>query len=228
MSGTNHDTKQDFATIRRIVRARKTAKVLADPTAPLEFDDATRARCDPLVREAMVEAGWAPFHYKRAADDLSEPWRATLLWQRECRVIADRLDGWIGAEAPVGKLPAMFAACGAAALVTWVPQFRDTDVTGPEQEKRRAVDDEHLAATAALVQNALLLLTAAGFGTYWSSAGAALRHPDVLGRLGVAAHEELLALLFVEYPGTPDDLPRKPGKNRDARSTDWLRETRLD
>ncbi len=227
MSGSDADTTRDFATVRRIVRTRITQKVLADPSSPIHFDEEIRSACDPLVREAVLEAGWAPFHYNRAVDDLVEPWRATLLWQSQCREIASRLEGWIGDEAPVGKLPAMFAACGAAALVTWLPQFRDARAAGPEHEKRRAVDDEHLAATAALVQNALLLLTAAGFGTYWSSGGAALRHPDVLARLGIGPAEELLALLFVEYPGTPDDLDRKPGKNREGRSSGWLREVTL-
>ena len=120
----------------------------------------------------------------------------------------------------------MFAACGAAALITWVPQFR-TGGPGAESGKQQAVDDEHLAASASLVQNALLLLTAAGFGTYWSSGGAALREPGIAARLGIDAQESLLALLFVDYPGSPADLPRKPGKNRDLRSDGWLREVSL-
>lgn len=225
MNPKDLDTRADFETVRRIVRARKTAKVLADPASPVCFDEATRSAYDALVREAIAEAGWAPFHYKRGADDLCEPWRATVLWEPSCRTLASNLEAWAGDDAPAGKLPAMFSACGAAALVTWIPQFRETG--GLDVEKQRAVDDEHLAATAALVQNALLLLTAAGFGTYWSSGGPAVRQAGVMSRLGMSAQEELLALLFIEYPGTPAELARIPGKNRDTRSDAWLREATL-
>ena len=228
MSTRQNHTPEDFATVRRIVRARATAKVLADPASPVSFDDETRSTCDALVREAIAEAGWAPFHYNRAADGLCEPWRATVLWQPSCRRVASEMEGWVGDDVATGKLPGMFAACGAAALVTWLPQFRGVDSEDARAEKQQAVDDEHLAATAALVQNALLLLTAAGFGTYWSSGGPAIRHPNVAGRLGLSTEEELLALVFIEYPGTPEELTRIPGKNREARSTGWLRETQLD
>ena len=226
MSNEGNGGGPDYDVVRRVVRSRKTAKVLADPDRPVDFDEATRARLDPLVREAILEAGWAPFHYNRAHGGLAEPWRVHLLFQKDCRKVAECLEGWSGDLAPVGKLPSMFAACGAAALITWVPQFR-TGGPGAESGKQQAVDDEHLAASASLVQNALLLLTAAGFGTYWSSGGAALREPGIAARLGIDAQESLLALLFVDYPGSPADLSRKPGKNRDLRSDGWLREVSL-
>lgn len=210
----------DYATVRRVVQARRTFKVLADPSRPVQFEPGLRSQLDPLVREAIREAGWAPFHYNRGADNLAEPWRVTLLFEDACRKTASGLESWAGNIAPVGKLPSMFAACGAAALVTWIPQFRDAEAV-----KRQAVDDEHLAASSAFVQNALLLLTAAGFGTYWSSGGAALREPTVLSRFGISSDEVLLALVFIDYPGSPSELPRKPGKNRDLRSEGWLRET---
>ncbi len=223
MSGEKFQVPADYEAVRRVVQARRTLKVLADPASPVVFDPETRAQLDPLVREAIREAGWAPFHYNRAADDLAEPWRVTLLFQEACRKTAAQLENWAGDTAPVGKLPAMFAACGAAALVTWVPQFREAG-----EAKRQAVDDEHLAAASALVQNSMLLLTAAHFGTYWSSGGAALREPSVLARFGISEDESLLALLFIDYPGSPAELARKPGKNRDLRSDGWLRETTLD
>ena len=85
-------------------------------------------------------------------------------------------------------------------------------------------DEELIAATGAMVQNLLLLLTAHGMGTYWSSGGQ-LGSAKFLGTIGAGDNEKLLAAVFVEYPETlNDDKPRKPGKLRDRRSDGWIRE----
>jgi nitroreductase len=202
------------------VRQRKTLKVLADPDAPLSLSQSSATEHDQRVLEAIRTAGWAPFHYDRDMEGIAEPWRATFLPHTECRAIAGQLDDWIGGGGTAGKLPAMFSACGAAVLVTWLPQFRDIPDAKPEQI---AVDDEHLAAASAMTQTMLLLLTAQGMGTYWSSGGK-LRQPEVLKRLGIDGHEALLAVVFIEYPETQAvEVERKPGKHRDRRSDRWLR-----
>ena len=88
-----------------------------------------------------------------------------------------------------------------------------------------AVDEEHLAASSAMVQNFLLMLTAHGMGTYWSSGGK-LGDPAFFEHVGIHNRgERLLAAVFVEYPETQgDDRERIPGKHRDSRSDGWIRE----
>ncbi|MBB6430365.1 nitroreductase [Algisphaera agarilytica] len=120
---------------------------------------------------------------------------------------------------PTNKIPPMMYGCGALVLVTWLPQAGDNPA--PAQ---RAIDEEHIAATGAMVQNLLLLLTAHGMGTYWSSGGQ-LGSAKFLETIGAGSNEKLLAAVFIEYPETlNDDKPRKPGKHRDRRSDGWIRE----
>ena len=78
-----------------------------------------------------------------------------------------------------------------------------------------------------MVQNLLLMLTAHGMGTYWSSGGR-LRKPEMFDYLGIPSNERFLAGLFIEYPEMMDDTKeRKPGSHRDKRSGDWVREVVL-
>jgi len=128
----------------------------------------------------------------------------------------------------------MLSACGALVLVTWIPQFHG--VTGQPssdqtltKEKQIQVDQEHLAATAAMVQNLTLILTADAMGTYWSSGGQ-FRTPAMFEKLGIPTNQRLLAALFVEYPETiSQPKERLPGKQRNNRSANsqWLREVEL-
>lgn len=175
---------------------------------------------DAALVDAIETAGWAPFHYDRRIDGICEPWRATLLTHEACRLVAERLPGWLEASGGgAGKLPAMFAACGAAVVVTWIPE-RASDGTSPE--KFIAINEEHLAASAAFVQNLLLLLTDLDFGTYWSSGGK-LRDPAIATHLDIDPDQRLLAIVFVDYPESRDQqVERIPGKLRDKRCTRWL------
>ena len=214
----------DFDRVSDVIHRRQTWKVLADPEMPCELSPSQCQEADNQVRDALRCAGQAPFHYEREPGGIAEPWRAYVLWQRECRLVAREMDRWVDAGASVGKLPAMLSACGAAVVVTWLPQFRN--LTSPKPEQVRT-DDEHLAATSAMIQNLLLLLTAADMGTYWSSGGQ-FRSPGVYEGLGIPADELLLGVIFVEYPGTFDlTLERKPGKHRDKRTDRWIQEVSL-
>ena len=78
-----------------------------------------------------------------------------------------------------------------------------------------------------MVQNLLLLLTAHGMGTYWSSGGS-FKGSEMYTYLGIPETERLLAALFIEYPEMMDDSKdRKPGSQRDNRSENWIREVSL-
>lgn len=216
----NQDASR-VALIDETIRRRQTFKVLGDSTCPRAIAGAVAERNRPQVLEALRTAGWAPFHYDRGVDGQAEPWRAYLLWHERCRELAASFADWFPEAGATNKLPRMLAACGALALVTWLPQYREADSPTAAQQ---AVDDEHLAATAALVQNFLLALTARGMGTYWSSGGQ-LGSSVCFQRLGIPGGERLLAAVFIEFPEMQmESFERQPGKLREARGDSWMRE----
>ena len=210
-------------TVANVIRSRRTEKVLAQledaKDVPADVDALRR----PQVNAAIQTAGFAPFHYARQPD-IAEPWRAHILWHDQAIKVTHHLRDERG---DTGKLPMLLAGCSAAVLVTWLPEFdgnRGKPLKPQVAEEQRSRDEEHLAAASAMVQNLLLLLTAHGMGTYWSSGGA-LRKPEMFEHLGIPAEERFLAGVFIEYPemmdGTKD---RKPGSHRDKRSDAWIRQ----
>lgn len=211
-----------------LIRERRTFKVLCDSETPVTIGDDDTEKYRPIVLESIRAAGWAPFHYDRGVDGLVEPWRAHVLWHPECQAIASKFYDWFDDVKPGNKLPAMLSACGALVLVNWIPQFGtgcDLPDDSVPPEKQRSVDEEHLAATASMVQNLLLLLTSYGMGTYWSSGGQ-FRTTDMFGRLGIDTSERLLAAVFVEFPDSNrEPIERVPGKLRDRRCPQgrWIR-----
>ena len=217
----NEQKKTCYEQVASCIRDRKTLKVIGEPSEPVKFSGDTN---QPLkfVRESLKTAGCAPFHYDRNLNELAEPWRVHVIEHELCREIARDMRDWFSDMKPTNKLPAMLAACGALALITWIPQTADEIV---DNDKRCDVNEEHLAATAAMVQNFLLLLTAAGYGSYWSSGGQ-FRTVEMFRRLGIEPGEKLLAAVFIEFPESQStDLDRLPGKNREKRSasTKWMR-----
>ena len=115
-----------------------------------------------------------------------------------------------------------------AAAWFWSAGFLSLSSKSPESssptEKQLQVDEEHLAATAAYVQNLILILTSHGFGTYWSSGGQ-FRSEVMRDKLGIQHNGRLLAAVFVDYQTDQDSYERLPGKLRDRRSTDqqWFK-----
>jgi len=205
--------------LAEIIKSRQTLKILGDPQQPIQFSDHDLQTGEAIVNAAIEAAGWAPFHYDRGIDGIAEPWRVHRLSAATCRKLAIGLPQWCNLK-PGNKLPAMLAACGCLIIVNWIPQFRTASSVDEEltKEKQQEIDDEHLAATAAFVQNLLLMLTASGLGTYWSSGGP-LGSPAVFQRLGLDANQKLLAAVFVEFGnGEGPILDRLPGKNRELRS----------
>ena len=215
--------------ITAIIKQRKTFKVLAAPPSnPPSPDSLTRDQrlaADAQVVRAIRDAGWAPFHYDRAADGMVEPWRVEFLTQTKCREVAANFFDWFDDVKPNNKLPSMLNACGGLVLVNWLPQFVPTPDSSPPTEKQQQVDEEHLAATAAYVQNLILILTAHGYGTYWSSGGQ-FRLQEMRSKLGIQHNGRLLAAVFVDYRTDQDLFERLPGKLRDRRSADqqWFTE----
>jgi len=156
------DQNQLANELARIVRNRKTEKVMCEVEShqSISHDVATRNR--EIVLEAIKTAGWAPFHYPRNVGGMAEP-----------------------------------------------------------------CDEEHLAATSAMVQNLLLLLTANEMGSYWSSGGR-FRSEEMFKFLGIDPGERFLAGVFIEYPELIDDTKeRKAGAHREKRSESWIREVSL-
>ena len=220
------ESKPEAAAVESAIRERQTFKVLGDPQLPICFSNDELARLDKMVWGAMKTSGWAPFHYDRGQDGLVEPWRVDWMSQDVCRKVARRMSDWFDNLKPNNKLTAMLAACGSLALVSWLPQF-DPGAADELRESQRQTDEEHLAATAAYVQNLLLLLTAHGFGTYWSSGGQ-FRDLQMFEKLQLPHRGRLLAAVFIDYSplakGGPPELQRLPGKLRNRRCPDyrWL------
>ena len=221
--------------IAELIQRRRTLKVLGEVANKVELNPGIIEKNNAIVIKAIQIAGWAPFHYDRGADGIAEPWRVHVVWHQDCRRIATEFFNWFDDVKPSNKLPAMLSACGALVLVTWLPQFKtgfDNASTTSEavtKEKQTTIDEEHLAATSAMVQNLLLLLTAHSMGTYWSSGGQ-FRTPEMFKRLGIGLKESLLAGVFVEYPETmTEPVQRVPGKQRENRSLafEWLREVNV-
>ncbi|MEO1615476.1 MAG: nitroreductase family protein [Planctomycetota bacterium] len=215
--------------ITDIIRERRTEKVLVDVDAPFAINLADAATHQATVVNAVETAGMAPFHFDRGVDSIAEPWRAYTLTHDAARRLAIHLRDRMTVRS---KEPNLLAGCGALVLVTWLPEALDSsyaDSASPagNREKLRARDEEHLAATGAMVQNLLLLLTAAGMGTYWSSGGK-LGSPEVFDLLGISPDERLIAAVFIEFPdmaGQP--ATRKTGSQKDKRSGRWFHKVDL-
>lgn len=209
--------------VEQTIRARRTEKVLCQTEdaqlIPADIDALRR----PQVMAALQAAGWAPFHFARTPE-IAEPWRAHVLWQDQAIKTTHHLRDELGVQS---KEPLLLAGCSAAVLVTWLPEFdqpSDKPRSPAVLEEQRIRDEEHLAASAAMVQNLLLMLTAHGMGTYWSSGGR-LRKPELFDYLGIPSNERFLAGIFIEYPEMMEgSKQRKPGAHREKRSGAWLRE----
>lgn len=206
---------------------RKTLKVLSknDSSQKSRPDNEAVAEHRETILSAIAAAGWAPFHYDRRIDEIAEPWRFYWLDHECCRSLCELLPTLPVSMKPGNKIPMMLEACSSLLIATWLP---DSEIS--DDEKRCEVNEEHLAAASAAVQNLLLALTARGCGTYWSSGGV-LREGPVRERLGIPSRDRFLAAVFV------DDIVLRgnysveliPGKNREKRSpaSKWYLEVKL-
>ena len=205
--------------VDQVVKLRRTRKVVAKD-GPVQLSHLDTEKLDQIVKRSIATAGLAPFHYDRGFEDIAEPWRFHVLWHRECRILANHLPNWFELR-PNNKLPAMLNACGALVLANWLPQF-DGSVT---EEKKRLINEEHLAATASAIQNLLLLLTANGLGNYWSSGGF-FRTDQMFEKLGIDQSQRLLGAIFVDYGAVETEVQIISGKQHENRA-EWSRWTNM-
>lgn len=198
------------------IRSRQTVKILARADLPIVD------RRD-VINEILALAGQAPFH--RACDerhraptdhgdalDGIEPWRFHVLDAAACRRLGPELP-----RDSAGKIPAMLAAADALIMATWLPSGETTVAMDDEPGFAVTLTNlEHIAATAAAIENLLLAATARGIANYWSSGGV-LRSKSVFEKLGIPTSQILLGALFL-FPDAYADAERATSKLRPLRS----------
>lgn len=209
------------AIVDEVIRSRRTEKILANDDFDWQPSKEDLAAGDQAVEAALEVARWAPFHYPRDLQEQVEPWTARWLRRDDCLTFASKMPEWHGQLATGHKFPKLLRACGSCVIVSWLP---NTEMQ-PEK-KRLQVNEEHLAATAAFVQNFLIALEARNLGSYWAS-GPVILEGGLPDRLGLHDTEKVTAVVFVHYRvSTPDfGLDRLEGKLRKSRDPEmaWLK-----
>lgn len=209
-------------TVDRVIRARRTTKVLADEPLP-----AVSVR--ETVEALAAAAGWAPFHKPAAKAHLEAgaltsivPWRFHLVDAPACRALREVLLE----RGDRSKIPRLLGAATALVQATWLPNPPKGPVAGLFEATEENM--EHVAAAGAAVQSLLLGATARGIPTYWSSGGV-LRGAEAFGWLGIPAGEIPLGSIFL-FPAEHPGAEVNPGAHRDRRGTpaDWSRWVDLD
>ena len=217
--------------IDNIIRTRKTAKILRDPTACMDISENVQETLRQTLHEIIELAAWAPFHrvankqaHRQDTMQSAVPWRFFVLEKAACCQVIQHIERqatehpdskW--AKAWQSKIPKLLAGCGALMQVTWLPE-------PPEQGDVPTLNIEnveHIAAASAAVQNALLAAEDRGLHTYWSSGGI-LRDSEMFAYLGIPTNQMLLGSIFLTHPDMSHD-ENQAGGLRDARGevTDW-------
>lgn len=193
------------------IKNRKTQKVLVDAPWPIEIDSEALAS---TINELLDLAAFAPYH--RKCDEIymqkehlnsSVPWRAHVLDTKTCRQLIEVIDKH---NIQTGKIKNMLSAADALIMMTWLPDVAEEIA----ERKMEALpfdgslrNMEHIAATAAAIQNILIGATAREIPSYWSTGGQ-LRFLPLRDMLGISLEEVLLGALFL----FPSDSASQPGK----------------
>ena len=216
-----HRDDNTVAIVDEVIRSRRTEKILANDDFDWQPSKEDLSAGDQAVEAALEVARWAPFHYPRDPQEQVEPWTVRWLRRDDCLTFARKMREWHGQLAAGHKFPKLLRACGSCVIVSWLP---NTEMQ-PEK-KRLQVNEEHLAATAAFVQNFLIALEARNLGSYWAS-GPVILEGGLPDRLGLHDTEKVTAVVFVHYRvSTPDvGLDRLEGKLRKSRDPEmaWLK-----
>ncbi len=208
----------------QIIAERRTTKVLAPPDAPLPLAPSSAA---PLLTRMLTAGGHAPYHHvchevhREDPGSSPAPFRFHVVDAASCRALAARIGNLDG---PVAKTVGLLGAADGCILANWLPDpadepAGDTEVGGPVvgldrppfAPTRRNI--EHVAATAAAIQNMLLVATEAGVRSFWSSGGPYLGRGDVRGWLGIPEREVLLGAIYL-FPAETGPAEVKPGAHR--------------
>ncbi len=203
-----------------LFQQRKTSKVLS--TQPLESAFSTQIRND-----LINAAAYAPFHYpaspehrRQLADNAPEPWRIYSLDHNRCVDLRQ----YLIAREDMSKVPDMLAAASLTLMVTWCPNppTRGHQIPPDCAYYPSPTNMEHIAATAAAIQNLLLCATEKAIPTYWSSGGP-LRAPAVFQLLGIPCNQILLGAVFlfphnIQALENGESIKIVAGKMRDKRS----------
>jgi len=210
--------------VDQVIQSRKSVKVIGDVDNIPQISENFFGE----VREAMRVAGWAPFHFTAHDSHLDRelnspvPWRFYALDQQNCLRLIDSLIAHpqLGLDKSAAILR-MIAAYGALVLVTWLPEPENSS-SEVEAERRALKNEEHVAATAAAIQNLLLAATARNIDSYWSSGGA-LREKACFEVCKIPEQERLLGAIFLA-PEMPGREGVRPGKLREKRGTpeQWM------
>ncbi len=204
------------------ILARKTQKVLGDPEKPWTVEESDSEWAGTLM-ELLNLAAHAPYHYpshevhrmdKKTASVF--PWRMYVLSSTSCRAL---LKEFKQREIKGGKVTKMLATARALIQVTWLPD--PGTLANEELFQGNKRNMEHIAATAAAIQNLLLGATARNIPTYWSSGGK-LRNPEIAELLGIPDTEIPLGSLFL-FPTDLTGAEIKTGSLRGKGGTleDW-------
>lgn len=200
--------------VDQVIRSRRTRKVLGHLHSPAQIPHGFREQ----VEEAVRIAGWAPFHYpankihQQHTLNSCVPWRFYALAQNECLALAHCLLAKnAGNVTPDASIIRMLAAAGAVVLSTWLPE--------PEtHQQAKQINEEHLAAAAAAVQNLLLAAEARGLQTYWSSGGI-LASSECFDLCGIPSNQKLLGAIFMFPAQAESNATVYDGKLRNRRGT---------
>ena len=212
----------DLDALKQVLQARRTLKVLAEPETPWDVPA-------PTIREHISEllqaVAYAPFHFVAHTDHCQEPltspapWRFHMLDGENCRQLLERFKA---ENVATGKIANMLAAADALVLATWLPDPLDHQAEFQEFAATQR-NMEHIAAASSAIQNLLLLATAGGWNTYWSSGGF-LRSEMVYRWTGIDLQQVLLGAVFL-FPSDTASATVKPGANRDRQgpTASWSR-----
>jgi len=226
-------------TVDQVIKNRKTAKLLADPSARAERASLWSEQHQQQLQQMIEAAGHAPYHRRVNPDILQSlsldspvPWRFHILESAAVSQLLDHLklqsqtsDNPVWQKAWGTKIPGLLAACGALVQVTW---FAENSAEGDKPELDK-INIEHIAAASAATQNLLLCAEVRNWQSYWSSGGV-LGTPLMFEHLGISDKERLLGSIFLTPPEFPDtDIEIKAGALHDQRgdTSTWSQRVQL-
>ncbi|MEM9603394.1 MAG: hypothetical protein AAGA11_11065 [Pseudomonadota bacterium] len=223
-------------TLHESIARRHTQKVLRNTAVRTPLTPAQQDRLDTTLEAMLAAAQHAPYHKPAHAPLHCQgrltsrvPWRVYVIAQPTCWQLIDLISARAAAEptstwarAQGSKMPSLLAAAAAVVQVNWCPTPDDA-----AEVPLNTVNCEHIAATAAAVQNMLLIAADAGVANYWSTGGI-LREPALQAQLGMEPGGQPLASVFLSFPEADDTV--KPGAMRDVKGeiSDWARTVTLD